>query len=86
MSLGQPVTLGEICVSAVPQAYAWDNWLGVRLESQLEVRGQWPMSWSFSEKLAFRCFAFSHEKCSVSYPKTNQTKEGPNQRVGALTI
>jgi len=86
MSLGEAVILGEICVSAMPWACVWDSWLGVRLESHLEMRGQWPMSWSFSEKLAFHRFVFSYEKCSVSYPKKKKKEERRTKTVEPLMI
>lgn len=86
MSLGEPVTLGEICVSAMPWAHVWDSWLGVRLESHLEMRGQWPMSGRLSEKLACHRFVFSYEKCSVSHPKKRNKKGRRTKPVEALML
>lgn len=41
MSLREPVILREICVTVMPWALVWDSWLGVRLESHLEMcRGE----------------------------------------------
>lgn len=92
MSLREPVILREICVSVMPWARVRDSWLGVRLELHLEMcrgGGQWPMNWSFSEKLAFHKFVFSYEKCSVSNPKKKKKKnpeENRTKTVEALMI
>lgn len=63
MSLGEFVTLAENCMSV----RQWLCGLDFRLVSHLEMKEQLrPISYSFSEKMAFHRSVFSYGKCSIS--------------------